>query len=178
MFIQLRRRITECVRLGGRNSHSLRRLRRVVCYLVLYPVIYIALTLPLAIGRMENVTGHPPSVTYFCIAGSLMTLSGLCDTILYTLSRKNSILGLEQKLPTDSGSSRLSSMRRPTLQNVGPSIMDAGPEIYTFTEASSRSDATDETVANGLVECLVMDQRHQNMTIDMTVEPEQPLRAT
>lgn len=177
MFIQLRRRITECVRLGGRNTDSLRRLNRVVCYLVLYPIIYIALTLPLAIGRMENVTGHPPSVTYFCIAGSLMTLSGLCDTVLYTLSRKNSILGLEQKLTADSGPSRLSSGRRPTLQDVRPPIMETGPPISTFAEVGGCSDATDESVPNGAIEYPDIDQHHQNMTIDMTLEPLQPIRA-
>lgn len=92
MFIQLRRKIAECVALGGHNTQSLRRLNRVVGYMVLYPVIYTGLTLPLAIGRLAAMAGHPFSVSYFCVAGSLMTLSGVCDTVLYTLTRKNAVL--------------------------------------------------------------------------------------
>ena len=179
MFIQLRRRITECVRLRGRNTDSLRHLNRVISYLVLYPIIYIALTLPLATGRMANVTGHPFSVTYFCIAGSLIALSGLCDTVLYTLSRKDSILGLEENLTADSGSSRFSSRRiRSTLQNLRPSITDTGPAISTFAADPTLSDTTDESVPNSVTEYQVVDRSRQDMTIDMTLEQVRPVRGT
>jgi hypothetical protein len=95
MFVQLRRKIAECVMLGGHTTSSLRRLNQVINYMILYPVVYITLTLPIAIGRMATVNGHTPSVTYFCVAGSLIALSGLCNTLLYTFARKSSILAPE-----------------------------------------------------------------------------------
>ncbi|CAI7633629.1 unnamed protein product [Penicillium discolor] len=77
MFIYLHRRITDCVTLRGSNTDSLCRLKRVNSYMVLYPAVYITLTLPLAAGRMASTAGHTPSATYFCVAGSMMALSGL-----------------------------------------------------------------------------------------------------
>lgn len=101
MFIKLRRKIAECVVLGGNNTSSLRHLNRVVSYMMLYPVVYITLTLPIAIGRMAAVNGHNLSFTYFYAAGSLISLSGLCNTLLYTFARKSSVLAPERVLTTD-----------------------------------------------------------------------------
>lgn len=144
MFIHLRRRIAECVALGGRNTKSLRRLNRVVGYMVLYPVLYIALTLPLAAGRMKSATGHPPSVLYFCIAGSLMTLSGVCDTILYTLTRTNAVLDPEGNAAvSDPGSSLARGGRKEGRTESNINHSDTRPSI-----AGQGKDSNNQSVAN------------------------------
>lgn len=84
-------------------------MNRIARFMVFYPIVYNCLTLPLAAGRMAGNSGHPPSVTYFCVAGSLMALSGLCDTVLYALARKNSVLDPEGPRDTGNDSNELTS---------------------------------------------------------------------
>lgn len=78
----------------GQKEH-LRRLRRVTGVMVLYPIAYIVLSLPLAAGRMAMAQGHQPSVSYFCAAGAIIASSGLVDVIMYTLTRKALIINSE-----------------------------------------------------------------------------------
>lgn len=67
-----------------------RRVKRVTQLMVLYPCIYILLTLPLSIGRMWSMahSGKPYSDGYACFAGAMLTSSGWADSLLYTLTRK------------------------------------------------------------------------------------------
>lgn len=88
IFIQLRRKIASSVALGNRHSNSLTRLTRITYLMVMYPIAYVVLSLPLAIGRMSTERGNNPSVTYFCVAGSMITSSGVCDVLMYTFTRR------------------------------------------------------------------------------------------
>ena len=56
--------------------------------MVLYPAVYVVLTLPIAIGRMVAMTGTPMPDVFFCIAGSLLTSCGWIDALLYALTRR------------------------------------------------------------------------------------------
>jgi hypothetical protein len=56
--------------------------------MVLYPIIYVILTLPLAAGRMAAMAGRKLPITYYCVAGALLTSCGWLDTLLYTLTRR------------------------------------------------------------------------------------------
>lgn len=95
MFFQLRRQMAASSILAGSQMESLKRLRRVVSYMVIYPVAYVVLSLPLAAGRMMTAQGKTPSTAYFCVAGGMMTSSGFVDVLLYTLTRRNLILDSE-----------------------------------------------------------------------------------
>lgn len=56
--------------------------------MLLYPAVYVILTLPISVGRMVAMSGvHLPDV-FFCIAGSFLTSCGWIDAILYTLTRR------------------------------------------------------------------------------------------
>ncbi|PGH03606.1 hypothetical protein AJ79_07335 [Helicocarpus griseus UAMH5409] len=95
LFFHIRRRVAQSAALGrGQNEH-LRRLKRVIGYMVLYPIAYIVLSLPLAAGRMATATGDTLSVTYFCTAGAVIASSGFVDVIMYTLTRKALLLDSE-----------------------------------------------------------------------------------
>jgi hypothetical protein len=56
--------------------------------MVLYPVAYVALSLPLPAGRLAVWSGAEVSLTFYCIGATLMTSCGFVDTILYTLTRR------------------------------------------------------------------------------------------
>jgi hypothetical protein len=63
--------------------------------MVLYPIAYVVLSLPLAAGRMATAQGHTPSVVYFCVAGAMMTSSGFVDMLMYTVTRRTLITDSE-----------------------------------------------------------------------------------
>lgn len=92
---QLRQQISKSAILESSQAQNLQRLRRVVGYMVLYPIAYIVLSLPLAAGRMAIMNGRTPSLAYFCVAGAVMTSSGLVDVFLYTLTRRNLLVDSE-----------------------------------------------------------------------------------
>ncbi|GAM36169.1 hypothetical protein TCE0_018f05050 [Talaromyces pinophilus] len=95
MFFYLRRRMFQAAILQQSHQKNLKRLNRVVIYMVIYPFTYILLSLPLAAGRMSSARHVVPSRAYFAVAGSLMALSGLFDTAVYTLTRRQLLVVTE-----------------------------------------------------------------------------------
>jgi hypothetical protein len=67
--------------------------------MILYPIAYLILSLPLAAGRMATVRGDVLNITYFCVAGAMMTSSGFVDVIMYTLTRRALLIESEQTQP-------------------------------------------------------------------------------
>lgn len=166
MFVQLRRKISQSKILGASYTESLKRLNRVVSYMVLYPIVYITLTLPLSAGRMASVSGHSPSVTYFCVAGALMTLSGFCDVLQYTMTRKSVVLESETR---SKDVSREKSKQG--YGNIYSTRDDKGP-FTTVCAAQEGNSSTDAIVHDGQdVELTTVDQVYQHTTITVTHEP-------
>ncbi|PYI07648.1 hypothetical protein BO78DRAFT_312490 [Aspergillus sclerotiicarbonarius CBS 121057] len=95
MFFYLRRRMKQAASLRQNHQENLKRLNRVVIYMVIYPLIYLVLSLPLAAGRMSTARHVVPSRAYFAVAGSLMALSGFVDVLVYTLTRRHLLLETE-----------------------------------------------------------------------------------
>jgi hypothetical protein len=56
--------------------------------MIAYPLVYVALTLPLAAGRVSAMLGNSPSVTYYCVSGAMMASCGVIDVLLYISTRK------------------------------------------------------------------------------------------
>ncbi|KAH0543040.1 hypothetical protein FGG08_002648 [Glutinoglossum americanum] len=86
LFIVLKRRVKTIDTVS--HSKSRHRIHRIARYMVLYPITYVILSLPLAAGRMASMTGKELSTPYFCTAGALMTSSGFVDAILYAFTRR------------------------------------------------------------------------------------------
>ena len=61
---------------------------RTARYMVVYPFAYVALTLPLASGRVASMAGHDPPLAFFPAAGTLMACCGITDVLLYIWTRK------------------------------------------------------------------------------------------
>jgi G protein-coupled glucose receptor regulating Gpa2 C-term len=95
------------------QQESLRRLNRVVIYMVIYPVAYVILSLPLAAGRMSVSRGIVPSKTYFAVAGAFMALSGCVDVIVYTVTRRHLLLDSDGSIPTQTYSYQRNDSKLP-----------------------------------------------------------------
>ncbi|KAJ5715240.1 uncharacterized protein N7483_012421 [Penicillium malachiteum] len=166
MFVQLRRKISQSKILGASYTESLKRLNRVVSYMVLYPIVYILLTLPLSAGRMASVSGTSPSVTYFCVAGAMMTLSGFCDVLQYTLTRKSIVLESETRSKDVS--------RDKSKQGYGNIYSNKSEDKGHFTTvcAAQKGNSSTEAIVYGEeVELTTVDQVFQHTTITVTHEP-------
>jgi hypothetical protein len=76
--------------------------------MVVYPIAYVALSLPLPAGRLAVWSGDNVSLTFYCIGATLMTSCGLADTILYTITRRVLIreIGMTEPGPTFSTADR------------------------------------------------------------------------
>jgi hypothetical protein len=82
VFIHLRGRIQSII------NNDTSKLSRATKFMVLYPFVYIVLTLPIAVGRMVAMTGHRMPDVFFVVAGSLLTSCGWIDALLYALTRR------------------------------------------------------------------------------------------
>ncbi|PLB54196.1 hypothetical protein P170DRAFT_442327 [Aspergillus steynii IBT 23096] len=189
MWFQLRRQIKQSAILGSSHTESLKRLRRVIGYMVIYPIAYIVLSLPLAAGRMATAQGQTPSVAFFCVAGALITSSGLVDVLLYTLTRRNLIL--ESEPSHDRSYNRfVSSKNRKTDNHL--TTITADPKNRTDISALRtvrqrdeeedldhhvRDGSTDNIVQNTGVELTPMGKVYQHTTIEITHEPAYPSEA-
>jgi hypothetical protein len=158
--------------------------------MVIYPLVYLVLSLPLAAGRMATARGNSPSKTYFGIAGCLMALSGLMDVTVYTLTRRHLLIDTEHSTTdrnydnnTDSQwqtnittnangtrskkskgggfmSSRLGSRLRPGAANVD---RDAHKSPF--------DDSTEDIVAKNDMEMNNFNGVYQETTIEISHEP-------
>ncbi|KAF2643325.1 hypothetical protein P280DRAFT_249801 [Massarina eburnea CBS 473.64] len=82
IFFHLRGRLRSIIN----NDSS--KLARATKFMVMYPAVYVVLTLPIAIGRMVSMGGVNMPDVFFCIAGSFLTSCGWIDALLYTLTRR------------------------------------------------------------------------------------------
>lgn len=76
-----------------------KRVKSISNLMVVYPLIYIVCTLPLASARMAAMSGSPPSLTRLCLSGAMITSNGWLDVLLYTLTRR--IMIFSDKPPSD-----------------------------------------------------------------------------
>ncbi|KAL4938717.1 hypothetical protein BDV06DRAFT_47502 [Aspergillus oleicola] len=176
LWLQLRRRIKQSAILGSSHTESLKRLRRVVGYMVIYPIAYIVLSLPLAAGRMATARGDTPSIVYFCVAGALITSSGLVDVLLYTLTRKNLIVESEPSM--DQSYNKFPKSRKGLSSTTDKNMRTDISALRTYKGADdeeSRDGSTDDIVKNtNAVELAPVGKVYQHTTIEITSEPAYP----
>jgi hypothetical protein len=63
--------------------------------MLVFPIAYTTLTLPLAAGRMATESGNPPSSTFFIVAGCCMASCGWVDVLLYAFTRRTIVFSGE-----------------------------------------------------------------------------------
>ncbi|KAK6601400.1 integral membrane protein [Botrytis cinerea] len=55
--------------------------------MILYPLIYTICTIPLAAGRIAALAGSEVSLSFYCVAGSMIACNGWLDVLLYASTR-------------------------------------------------------------------------------------------
>jgi hypothetical protein len=75
------------------NQNTVDAVKRVTKLMMLYPFVYVLLTLPISACRMWSIAhdGHPVSDATQCIVGALLASCGWVDCLLYSLTRKRLI---------------------------------------------------------------------------------------
>lgn len=187
LFVYLRRRMKQASVLRQQHQDNLKRLNRVVVYMVIYPFAYVVLSLPLAAGRMATARHVAPSKTYFAVAGSLMALSGFVDVAVYTLTRRHLLIetdasandnayiytdtkGFQTHISTTGGKEkkfRVGNKMRRGLQTV---------ESANGTVNDDRDDSTEDIMRKGDMEMgnLAHGGVYQETTIEISSEPVEP----
>ncbi|KAF7594081.1 hypothetical protein BBP40_010218 [Aspergillus hancockii] len=180
LFFHLRRRMNQAAMLRQGHQESLKRLNRVVIYMVIYPFVYLILSLPLAAGRMSTARHIIPSKRYFAVAGSLMALSGLVDVVVYTLTRRHLLLDTEistsDKMYAYSNSNayqtHITTATRETKKMRVGSRLRRG--LHTMNDTINDGDST-EDLRKGEMEMADLGQGvYQETTIEISHEPAYP----
>lgn len=84
---------------GYYTPEESKRVRAISNLMVVYPVVYVICTLPLASARMAAMTGEPPSLARLCLSGAMITSNGWLDVLLYTYTRR--IMIFSDEPPSD-----------------------------------------------------------------------------
>jgi G protein-coupled glucose receptor regulating Gpa2/G protein-coupled glucose receptor regulating Gpa2 C-term len=100
MFVALQYRIKSNFYSGStKQSEQARTAARLM---IIYPIIYVICTLPLATLRMVSMASTTmPGFAWFCFAGAMITSNGWMDVCLYTLTRR--IMLFSDEPPPDNG---------------------------------------------------------------------------
>lgn len=189
MFVYLRHRMKKNSAALHSNQESLRRLNRVVAYMVIYPLAYVMLSLPLAAGRMSVTRNKVPSKTYFAISGAFMALSGLFDVIVYTITRRHLLLDSDYSVTDNSNSYQLKGSRvhgTTVLTTIAANESSNGRrskfasrfrtqeshQMGTIDSLGDRDGSTDDIVVKANKENELMQHAvYQETTIEITHEP-------
>jgi hypothetical protein len=125
VLVRLRAAVAAVVPSVRVQSSSYAKVDRAAKMMVLYPLAYIVLTLPLSAGRMWSMAHHEKNLpdAYQCVAGALLASCGWVDTLLYTLTRKALINGGDSNRRTRSNQAKSSKDTPSSLDAHGGSIL-------------------------------------------------------
>ncbi|KAI0880293.1 G protein-coupled glucose receptor regulating Gpa2-domain-containing protein [Annulohypoxylon maeteangense] len=92
---------------------------------LIYPLIYVLCTAPLALGRIVTMSGRDVSIAYFCLAGAMIASNGWLDVLLFSTTRHSIIFNA----PLDSentGIETFAFMRTPYWRKYGNMVWVQG----------------------------------------------------
>ncbi|KAI5859582.1 G protein-coupled glucose receptor regulating Gpa2-domain-containing protein [Durotheca rogersii] len=85
---------------------------------LIYPIIYVLCTAPLALGRVVTMTGTNVSVEYFCLAGAMIASNGWLDVLLFSTTRHTIIFNASLDIE-NTGLETFAFMRTPHWRQYG-----------------------------------------------------------
>lgn len=77
---------------------------------LLYPLVYVVCTTPLAAGRLASMAGHEVSLGYFCFAGAMIACNGWLDVALYSSTRRSIVFSCDGPPSQETGLETFSFM--------------------------------------------------------------------
>ncbi|KAJ1327401.1 G protein-coupled glucose receptor regulating Gpa2 [Microdochium nivale] len=92
---------------------------------LVYPIIYVLCTAPLAFGRIATMAGASVSIDYFCMAGALIASNGWLDVLLFSTTR-HSILFKANVDAEEDGIATFAFMRTPHGRRYGNMVWVQG----------------------------------------------------
>lgn len=161
LFAYLHRKLERLRRLHPELEAS-KSINRATRYMILYPLIFVIATLPLAIGRMCTASNKILPDKYFFGAGALLASCGWLDAVLYTFTRrvllKSGSDGASDSNPYGVG---YLDGRRATWNSAGPGM---SPGFFTpgpdrdFRESVRHSNMTWDTEGKSPVTRVASDE--------------------
>ena len=147
-FVKLRRKTNSLFANQRRASYDLANkttieaVNRITKLMMLYPFVYVLLTLPLSSARMWSMAheSHNLSTTTQCIVGALLASCGWVDCLLYSFTRKR--LMRETMGGGIGGLSSDSCGLRMPLNDIDPKSLNSILATTTFTIRNSSFDAS------------------------------------
>lgn len=116
------------IRNGYYTAEEAKRVKAISNLMVVYPVVYVVCTLPLASARMAAMTSKPPSLARLCLSGAMITSNGWLDVLLYTLTRRIMIFS-DEPPADDNGIDTFSAFWSASGQRFGAACtIEADPE--------------------------------------------------
>jgi len=101
---------------------------------LIYPIIYVVCTSPLAIGRIVTMSGSELPFGYFCAAGALITSNGWLDVLIWGSTRRSVVFGaIDQQ---EVGVETFSFMRTPANRRYGNMVWVEGAGKNTSASTS------------------------------------------
>lgn len=153
----------------AQTDSSAQRFNKVIRYMLLYPVAYVILSLPIAAGRMSLMNGRDPGANYFYASGCIIMCSGWVDSIIYFTTRRRLI---EADIASDNsgGASTGADTRHQYYGNGTSNTYNVG--VIGGRHRASRSkgnESTDRIIES--VEFADLNTVHQTTVIEVTSEP-------
>lgn len=93
---------------------------------LLYPLIYVLCTAPLAAGRIASMAGNDVPLAYFCFAGCMIASAGWLDVALYSSTRRSIVFSGEAPPSQDTGLETFAFMRTPAGRRFGNVVYVSG----------------------------------------------------
>jgi len=145
LFVFLYRRTRNLARNMRRTTLSsptagdvISQLYKAARYMLLYPLVYIVLTLPLSIGRMLNMQGYEPPLVFWTVMGSLMTSAGWVDAIVYSITRGVLVTKDPANLGRTESAQSLAQYGAAAGSTAAPGAQGAGRHVDDDDDALSR----------------------------------------
>ncbi|RGP76860.1 g- coupled receptor [Fusarium longipes] len=94
---------------------------------LIYPVIYVLCTLPLAAGRIATMAGAKVPNGYFCFAGAMIASNGSFDCLLFGTTRNTIVFASKYDVASNNvGLSTFAFLKTPTNRRFGNTISIQG----------------------------------------------------
>nr|CEG04782.1 unnamed protein product [Fusarium clavum] len=127
IFFHIRRQARLGASNGENDGDSIElQLNRNPAFLI-YPVIYVLCTLPLAAGRIATMAGANVPNGYFCFAGAMIASNGSFDCLLFGTTRNTIIFASRYDVASnDVGLKTFAFLKTPTNRKFGNTISIQG----------------------------------------------------
>lgn len=130
IFIDLRRHArsdpSSSAVLDSSPSSSELHLSRTPAFLI-YPVIYVLCTLPLALGRLASMTGADVPNGYMCFAGAMIASNGMFDCLLFGSTRNVIVFAAKRNVHRQAtGLGTFAFMNTPAARRYGNMVLIQG----------------------------------------------------